>query len=224
MRRHVLLLLICTTRLSFASPLFGNKFRNHSLRKILQTNGTICFSHDDCANPSEFCGWVQCRSDDGSIYQCGSCRPCSMCICNSNSTDNVCPRDRCPSQPALGVLYWQGVFYGSTPLNADRTFTCVRRLAIFGNTYFFLQIPVSNAHPASTANLNSPAFSDCNSYAQTGVLKSTPYISNGVYLINVIITSEGTKHYATLIVATIKSLVDPRRRCRGVESAANMSA
>ena len=153
-------------------------------------NATVCFSHDNCTNPSEFCAWVKCQSDDGSTYNCGSCRPCSMCMCNSNSTDNMCPQDRCPSTPAFGVLYWQGIFYGSVPMITDPTFTCFIRLAIFGNLFFFLQLPVSNTHPASSAALNFPNSSECTSFTQAGVLKSTPYV-NGEYILNLIVTSEG---------------------------------
>ncbi len=154
-------------------------------------NETKCFSHENCSDTSEFCAWVQCLGSDGSVYNCGSCRPCSMCICNSNSTDNVCPKDRCPSQPTFGVRYWQGEFYGLTEIPTDTTFTCVRRLAIFGNAFFLSQIPVSNVHPASTATLHIPNSSHCESYTRSGVLKNTLYVSNGEYLMNVIITSEG---------------------------------
>jgi hypothetical protein len=157
-----------------------------------QATSNGCFSHEDCLNPSDFCAWVQCQNDDGTTYNCGRCRPCSLCLCNTNATDFECPSQRCPSQPAYGVKFWQGVFYNSTPLRIYPNVTCVLRFAVFGNMFSILQIPVPNNHPAESATLNIPISSECQGFARSGVMHSSAYESNGVYSLNMIISSEGS--------------------------------
>ena len=156
----------------------------------MEATPTECFSHEDCTDP-EFCAWVPCQRSDGTVYSCGRCRSCAMCLCDTNATDFECPRDRCPNQPTLGILYWQGIFYGSVPIDADPSFVCFRRLAIFGNMLFFLQVPVSLVHPASSATLDIPNSSVCKSHARSGVLRGTAYQSSGQYTLDVVIASEG---------------------------------
>jgi hypothetical protein len=163
-----------------------------SKRPRQQETSVKCFQHEDCLDRFEFCAWAPCRREDGSEYRCGRCRSCSMCICNTDSTDFECPRNRCPHQPNLGVQFWQGVFYNTEPMKTDPTFNCIRRFAIFGKTFSIFQIPISNAHPAASATLNVPNSTECKGYARSGVVSSSKYESKGAYTLNMIISSEGS--------------------------------
>ena len=152
-----------------------------------------CFDHRNCS-VLEFCGWAQCQSN-GIEYSCGRCMPCSMCICNSNSVDFECPRNQCPDQPVYGVLFWQGIFYSTTDLQSDPNFKCVRRLAIVGNSFSMLQVPVSKNHPASSATMPTPNSTDCFGHSRSGVLKGSVYKSQGQYTLSMAVTSEGKRGF-----------------------------
>jgi hypothetical protein len=158
-----------------------------------QEIASTCFNHEECSNPSEFCAWVQCQNDDGTKYMCGRCKPCSMCLCNTNATDFQCPRKRCPLQPVYGIEFWQGIFYNATPMQTHPNVTCIRRFAVVGNFFSMLQIPISTSHPAKSATLNAPISSECQALARSGVLSASDYESNGVYSLKMIISSEGNR-------------------------------
>ena len=138
-------------------------------QQTLESLESLCFGHDSCPD-LHFCAWVQCRSDDGNIFDCGRCLPCSMCLCNSNATDFQCPQNRCPKQPTNGVLFWQGAFYNVTTLQDISPSLCVRRLLIQGNTFLILQVQISNSHPASSGTLTLPSPGKCPGMSRSGVL------------------------------------------------------
>ena len=151
-----------------------------------------CFYHDNCT-ALNFCGWAECQNEDGFWYKCGRCLPCSMCICNSDATDFECPRDRCPAQPTKGVMFWQGIFYSTTDVISEPNFQCIRRLSISGNSFSILQSVMSSTHPASSATLTTPESTTCIGRSRSGVLKSSTYVSQGQYELNMAITSEGQR-------------------------------
>jgi hypothetical protein len=163
----------------------------HGPGRLTLASQTECFNHENCSDTTSFCSWVPCYSSDGTAYKCGACRPCSMCLCNTDSIDFVCPASRCPAQSISGMRYWQGSFFSSTTISSNPPLACHRRLRIAGNTVSLVQIPVSNTHPANSARIDLPNTVECPAYARSGVLVSTTLESNGQHALRVIITSEG---------------------------------
>lgn len=84
-----------------------------------QAIGTGCLAHSDCA-AGLFCKAEEppeqeCRSDRGWKVDCGTCRPCDVCLCNEDAIDASCPQDRCPQAPAsiprrLGVYMTRHIY------------------------------------------------------------------------------------------------------------------
>ena len=71
--------------------------------KGTQASGTGCLEHGDCA-AGHFCKAEEppadeCRSSRGWKVECGTCRPCAVCVCNEDGIDAQCPQDRCPMAP-----------------------------------------------------------------------------------------------------------------------------
>ena len=136
-----------------------------------------CFSHGQCPS-SKFCAWSSCIDANGIGSSCGICKDCLSCLCDTDSIDSACPRNRCPAQPSEGVRYFQGVFLGNSPID-NSNYTCARRLIMSGATVYFLQIPVHEGHPASQEILNISRNSTvCPSIAFSGIIVDTDAIGD----------------------------------------------
>ncbi len=167
---HYHMLIYCLKFLVLAVSTLG--VDNH-LRNAENKIGTdICFAHDEC-QATKFCAWSTCIYTDGRNLSCGVCKPCSSCLCDTNSIDSACPRNRCPAQPSEGVRYLQGVFLGDTQVD-NSNYSCARRLIISGGTIHFLQIRVHEGHPATQEVLNiSDNFTACPSFVFSGIIVDT---------------------------------------------------
>jgi hypothetical protein len=60
-------------------------------------------------------------------------------------------------------------------------------------------MPVHQLHPATSANLDIPNSTDCPHSYRTGVLTGSKYTSDGVFLLDLVVGSEGlpSPDYAT---------------------------
>jgi hypothetical protein len=154
---------------------------------------TQCFTHDDCSDTHQFCAWTLCEDTVGGSYPCGTCKPCTECLCDTDSTDFRCPSDRCPTQPINGVRFLQGFFHNHSAIRQVPGYNCVRRLVVTGNIFSIMQLPVYALHPATTAILNeSDSLSSiCPSYTRTGVFKSSLDPINNTLKLDATISSEG---------------------------------
>jgi hypothetical protein len=101
--------------------------------------GAICYTHSDCANPSEFCSWPTCQDPLGRPYPCPACAPCLACACDSDAVDGACPRARCPDQPTSAVRFLHGAFYNRTAAGMPPGFACVRRISFAGALFSEVQ-------------------------------------------------------------------------------------
>jgi hypothetical protein len=152
-----------------------------------------CFTHYDCSDPQHFCAWNVCEDEAGESYRCGTCKPCSACLCDTNSTDFQCPLDRCPAQPINGVRFLQGYFHNHSVLGQVPGYNCIRRLVVTGNLFSIMQLPMYTLHPATTAifNESDSLSSACPSYTRSGIFKSPLVLINGSLTLNVVVSSEG---------------------------------
>ena len=153
-----------------------------------------CFTHNDCSDPQHFCAWAACDDGGGESYPCGTCKPCSACLCDTDSTDFRCPSDRCTAQP-IGVRFLQGHFHNYSVLGQVPGYICARRLVVTGYMFSIMQLPVYNLHPATTAifNESDSLSSICPSYTRSGILKSTLELINGSLKLVAVISSEGLR-------------------------------
>ena len=173
-----------------------------------QSSALECFKHEDCRNGT-FCGWMNCPSFDGMSYPCGTCRNCSECACHRDSIDFECPVDRCPYTPNDGIRYLQGLFLNISDMSSAPGYTCNLRLAITGNVFTLLQIPVYNLHPVTTATFSSNADlePECPTISLTGVLHASDLIIEGVLLVNVTLSSQGaqkTREYLEFCITDLQ--------------------
>ena len=109
------------------------------LRQYTKAEIATCYSHDDCLNTSEFCGWSTCVDPYAREYRCAECTGCSNCKCDWDSIDGSCPRTRCPGQPSSAVRFLQGAFYNETEIFTPIDFVCMRRLSFSGSTFSDIQ-------------------------------------------------------------------------------------
>jgi hypothetical protein len=182
-----------------------------------------CFAHDDCSDPQHFCAWSECEDEVGERYPCGGCKPCTECLCDSDSSDFRCPLDRCTAQPINGVRFLQGFFHNHSVLEQVPDYNCVRRLVITGNIFSIIQLPVYKLHPATTAMFNESdsQISKCPSYTRHGILKSSRELINGTLKLVAVISSEGMlfRHAEDTTAANASF---PRGSNGGVGSAAKL--
>ncbi len=101
--------------------------------------GAICYTHTDCASPSEFCGWTTCQDPLGRSYRCPACAPCLVCACDRDAVDGACPRARCPDQPTSAVRFLHGAFYNHSSSGMPTGFTCTRRISFAGDSFSDVQ-------------------------------------------------------------------------------------
>ena len=185
---------------------------------------TPCFTHSDCSDAQKFCAWTIGLDGAGESYPCGACKPCSECLCDTDSADFQCPPDRCPAQPINAVRFLQGLYFNRSVLGRSPDYSCVRRLVVTGSVFSITQIPLYNRHPATTALFNESDILSfiCPSYTRSGILKSTSKLINGTLKLVAVISSEGVRARSASTDFTFADASASRGSIGGVGSAAQL--
>ena len=156
-----------------------------------------CFQHEDCIGELQFCGWSVCKDSSGWTQNCGICKNCSLCLCNSDAIDFVCPRNKCPKSPYKGINSLSGSWNILTSIAepAIHKFNCFRRLTFSGSVFSDFQVVVSLADPGRA---DSPlpehiqaAESVCPTFERSGHFQITGFSNYAILKLHILVARQG---------------------------------